>query len=108
LSKYLQFKYFQVVRKMVYPYVLTFGDHQEVAYHSITPSQNLTQLIEAFVKCQAADGVFVAAIHYHAFESRLKSGETLRQALAILLDRAAGVPKIQYPTFAQLWAGSRG
>lgn len=106
--KYLQVKYFQVARKTVYPYVMAFRDHKEVAYHSITPTQTLTGLLDGFVRCQAAQGVFVAAIHYHAFDSRLKSGETLRQALAILLDRAAGVPGIQYPTFAQLWAGTAG
>lgn len=103
VTNFLKVKYFQTVKGMVYPRVLAFRDHKEVAYHSITPSQTLAELIERFVKCRAANGVFVAAIHYHAFESRLGSGETLRQALDILLDRAAGIPGIEYPTFNELW-----
>ena len=103
LPRYLRVKLHQVVHGRRYPHVLDFGDHKEVAYHSITPAQNLEGLLEAFVKCQKADGVFVAAIHYHAFESRLKSGQTLRQALELLIERAAGVEGIEYPSFRELW-----
>lgn len=105
---FLQVKYYQVVKKMVFPEVLNFVDHKEVAYHSITPTQTLEVLLDDFARCQAVSGVFVAAIHYHAFQSRLKSGETLAQALDILLDRAAGVPGIRFCTFADLWAEAQG
>ena len=103
LAKYLRVKFHQKVMGMKYPHVLDFGDHKEVAYHSITPSQDLESLLEAFVKCQKTDGVFVAATHYHAFNSRLKSGQTLAQALHLLIERAETVPNIQYPTFHELW-----
>ncbi|MEN8007116.1 MAG: DUF2334 domain-containing protein [Candidatus Krumholzibacteriota bacterium] len=103
LPKYLQIKFHQKMKGRKYPHVLSFKDHKEIAYHSITPSQDIESLLEAFVNCQKADGVFVAAIHYHAFESRLKSGQTLRQALDLLIERAESAPNIQYPTFHELW-----
>lgn len=103
IPKYLRIKYHQAVHRRKYPYVLDFGDHKEVSYHSITPTQDLEGLLEAFVQCQKADGVFVAAIHYHAFDARLKSGQTLRQALELLIQRAETVPGIEYPTFRDLW-----
>ncbi len=103
LVQFLKVKYYQSLRGMRYPGVLKFSDHKEVAYFSITPSQSLESLLDDFVKCQKADGIFVAAIHYHAFESRLKSGQTLRQALGILIERAAKVSNITYPTFHEIW-----
>ncbi len=103
VPKYLKSKFHQVVHHAPYPHVMRFKDHQEVAYASITPTQTLRGLLARLVACQRARGVFVAAIHYHAFESRLKSGETLRQALEILIERAAVTPNVTYPTFRDLW-----
>jgi len=103
LAKYLRFRWHLTVRGNPYPYVMRFRDHREVAYCSITPSQDLRGLLRRFVACQRANGVFVAAIHYHAFDSRLTSGETLRQALEILIERASGAPRVTFPTFRELW-----
>ena len=88
---------------MRYPHVLRFHDHKEVGYNSITPSQRLGDLLDQLEKCQTVDGVFIAALHYHAFDARLLTGETVREALDILLDKAHGFPGIEFPTYTEMW-----
>lgn len=97
-------RYFRSVKRMRYPYVMRFRDHQEVDYHAITPSQSLEELLTELVKCQRDDGVYVAAVHYHAFGAKLGGGQTVGQALAILLDKALAVPANRFPTFAEIWS----
>ncbi|MBU8869988.1 MAG: DUF2334 domain-containing protein [Gemmatimonadales bacterium] len=103
ITNFLRVNYFRRIKRMKYPYPLNFCDHMELACHALTPSQNLESILDAFVNCQRENGVFVVATHYHAFDRKLKSGESIRQALNILLDLAAGVPGIQFPTFSQVW-----
>jgi hypothetical protein len=88
---------------MKYPHVLRFHDHKEVGYHAVTPTQKLGDILDQLEKCQAEDGIFIAALHYHAFDSRLASGETVREALNKLLDRAHSFPGIKFPTYTEMW-----
>jgi len=103
VPRFLLIQYYWRIQRMKYPYILNFQHHKEVDYYSITPSGRLEFLLEKFSKCNAARGIFIAAIHYHAFDKHLKGGQSIRQALDILLERADGLKDIEYPTFSQMW-----
>ncbi len=103
VPNYLKVRYYRTVKKMRYPHVLRFADHSEVSYYAVTPSQRLEDLVDGFVNCRRDRGVFVAAVHYHAFASRLLGGQTVGQALAILLDLADKDPDVTPSRFADLW-----
>jgi len=100
---FLRIQYYRRIKQKKYPYVLNFHDHKEVGYNSVTPTQRMENLIRQLDQCQAADGVFILALHYHAFDARLLSGETVRDALHILLDKAHGFPGIEFPTYTEMW-----
>lgn len=103
IANLLRIRYYRNFKHMKYPHVLRFHDHKEVGYNSITPTQRLEDLLIQLENCQAVDGVFIAALHYHAFDSRLASGETVRDALNILLDKAHAFPGIEFPTYSEMW-----
>jgi len=103
LPNFLRIQFYKRFKHMRYPHVLHFHDHKEVDYNAITPSQRLDHLLDQLEKCQAVGGVFIAALHYHAFDARLISGETVCEALHILLDKAHGFPGIEFPTFTEMW-----
>lgn len=104
LRYYFRIRYYRSSKHMRYPYVLRFADHAEVDYHSVTPNQHLEELLDAFVNCRRERGIFVAAVHYHAFGSRLHSGETVEQVLANLLDLADKSDDVTPSTFAGIWS----
>lgn len=87
-----------------FPYILSFGNHKEIAYCSLTPSQDLDKIIFYFEQCIKANGVFVLAVHYHAFEKRLRSGECIRDVVYQMVDIAKGTENVEFLTYAQLWA----
>lgn len=103
ISNLLRIKHFHWFKHMRYPHVLKFHNHKEVGYSSVTPTQRLEDILDQLEKCQAENGIFIAALHYHAFDSCLASGETVRDALHILLDRAHAFPGIEFPTYTEMW-----
>jgi peptidoglycan/xylan/chitin deacetylase (PgdA/CDA1 family) len=103
IPHFMRTQYYKRIRRMRFPHVLNFHDHKEVGYISATPSQTLDALLDQLEKCRAEDGIFIVALHYHAFGYRLKSGETVREALHILLDKAHGFPGIEFPTYTEMW-----
>jgi hypothetical protein len=103
VPNFLKVRYYRAVKKMRFPHVLRFADHSEVDYYAVTASQRLEDLVDGFINCHRESGVFVAAVHYHAFASRLPGGETVGQALAILLDLASKDQDVRPSRFADLW-----
>ena len=101
--KYWILKYYQVIHRIPYPYVLSVSGHKEVAYCSVTPSQRMECIYQHFNKCMELDGVFIFATHYHAFNKRLKSGELIRDALVSILDKANSIDDVEFCTYRQLW-----
>ncbi|MGZ9262205.1 MAG: DUF2334 domain-containing protein [Candidatus Binatia bacterium] len=71
-----------------YPQVLDFGEHREVAYHSLTPSVFFKQRLAELEFCHRRRGVFVLATHYWELDAKTKDGLTLRDALERLVNRA--------------------
>jgi len=104
LVNYARIRYYRTRFGMRYPHVLVFPDHREVDYFAITPSQEMARLTDDFHRCRDRDGIFVAAVHYHAFERRLASGETIRRALETLIEMALATPGIEFPYFRQIWS----
>ncbi len=100
---YLRVKYYSILKKMRYPYVLHFNDHKEAEYYAVTPSQKLSALVDGFKKCVKTDGVFIFSCHYHAFDRRLVSGERIGDVLTIFLELVEKVPDIECLTYDQLW-----
>jgi hypothetical protein len=95
--------YFRLIKKMQYPYVLCFPDHKEVSFYSITPDQHLDFLINGFKKCARVDGVFILAVHYHAFERRIKTGQKIADVVNLLVKMASRENHVQYLTWEELW-----
>jgi hypothetical protein len=72
-----------------YPYVLDFGSHREVGFHSLTPSVSFRKRLEELEFCHRRDGVFVLATHYWELGQKTKDGLTLRHAVEHLVNRAS-------------------
>lgn len=53
----------------VYPYVLDFADHKEVACHSLIPRTRLDDLLQKFAFCNRMNGVFILAAHYWEYNT---------------------------------------
>ena len=104
ISKYFAVKYFTACKKMAPPYVLQFPDHLEVGYYAVTPSQNFQSLLHGFSECRKRDGIFIFAVHYHAFTKRLKSGEQISDVLRIFLEMAGKSKNCQFITYKELWS----
>jgi hypothetical protein len=71
-----------------YPHVLDFGDHREVAHHSLTPSVYLQKRLADLEFCHRRGGVYVLATHYWELEQKTKDGVMLREAIQRLVKRA--------------------
>jgi peptidoglycan/xylan/chitin deacetylase (PgdA/CDA1 family) len=72
-----------------YPYVLDFGAHREVAFHSLTPSVSFQQRLAELEFCHRRGGVFVLATHYWELDRKTKDRLNLRHALQRLVSRAS-------------------
>lgn len=103
ILKYVRVKYYMDIKKMALPFVLRFSDHSEVGYYSVTPSQTFQSLLHGFHECRKRDGVFIFAVHYHAFDKKLRSGERIRDVLQTFLEMANKVKGIRFSTYKQLW-----
>lgn len=70
-----------------YPYVLDFGNHREVAHHSLTPSVSFQTLLDELEFCHSRRGIFVVATHYWELNQVTRDGLSLRHALERLVAR---------------------
>lgn len=96
-------QYYKRIRRMQFPHVLTFNDHKEVAFYSVTPAQDMNTLEHGFNQCKKANGIFGLAVHYHAFDRKLKSGERIGDVLDHFIDMTKQLEKIEYCIYADLW-----
>ena len=53
-----------------YPYVLSFGNHKEVGYYSLTPQVSFESLKEDFDFCCRMSSSFILATHYWEFTAK--------------------------------------
>jgi peptidoglycan/xylan/chitin deacetylase (PgdA/CDA1 family) len=72
-----------------YPYVLDFGGHREVAFHSLTPSVSLHQRLVELDLCNHRQGVYVLATHYWELDRKTRDGVTLLEGVERVVNRAA-------------------
>lgn len=91
------------VRNRAYPHVLDFGNHGEIGYHTVGPGSDRRSLLEELDYCLDHDGVFVLATHYHAFDLRTRSGETVRATVYDLVNRAAARPGVNFVGINRIW-----
>lgn len=86
-----------------YPFVLEFGDHKEVEYHTAGPLSRTDELIRELDYCHDHGGVFVLATHYHAFDLQTGSGDSVRETVMAVLDRAASKTGIEFVGINAIW-----
>ena len=76
---------------------------QQIAYQTLGPSQSLADLEDALDLCERQNGTFILATHYHAFEKRLASGETVGDGLLRLIERALAKKNTEFIRYDELW-----
>ena len=76
---------------------------QQAPYQTLGPSQSLPQLEASLIRCQQEKGTFILATHYHAFERRLTSGETVGEGLLRLIDLAQSSAGTEFIGYEELW-----
>ena len=76
---------------------------QQIAYRTLGPSQDLSDLEEALRLCARANGTFILATHYHAFERKLTSGESIRDGLLRLIEVAKAQESAEFIRYQELW-----
>jgi len=76
---------------------------QQAPYHTLGPGSSLPALLAALRECRRCSGLFILATHYHAFERRMASGETVAAGLAAILDELASYDAVRFPTYAEIW-----
>ncbi len=103
LIKFPILKYYHFIHRIPYPYVLSIHGHKEVAFCPVTPSQRMDRILYHFDKVRKLDGVFIIAVHYHAFNKKLKSGELIRDVLNSIVEKADALGNVQFCTYRQLW-----
>jgi hypothetical protein len=99
-------KYFRLRWQQVYPYVLSFGDHKEVAFHSLGPSVTLDKLKADFDFARARDGDFVLATHHWEFDAMQEyEPMKMRDVFERLWSYVQGFDRVQYSTVDELFVG---
>ena len=76
---------------------------QQAPYKTLGPSQSLVDIEASLDHCRKQKGTFILATHYHAFEHRLKSGETVGDGLLRLIDFAHSAQDTQFIRYDELW-----
>lgn len=103
LSLYPRVMWHQKVRRRRYPHILDFGDHGEIACHTVGPRSSWRQLVRELNYCRGTDGTFVLATHYHAFERETEDGYKVGKVVYELIERAAAFPETQFLGFNSIW-----
>jgi len=102
--KYIIVKYYHLLYNGTYPYVLDICGHKEVSYSSLTPSQSLERLKQRFELTYKLKGVFILSVHYHAFNKRLNTGETISDVMYYFLEKVSNLKDIKVVTYKDLWS----
>ena len=86
-----------------YPFVLDFKTHKEIAYYLLYPSTDLTELKKEVDFVHSVNGIFLLSTHYHAFQKKIRSGETIEYAFHSVLDYISGKDNVHFITYRELW-----
>lgn len=92
-----------VNRSGKYPFVMDFGDHQEIGYYLLYPSTSLSDLKRQVDIVDSVDGTMILSTHYYAFDNKISSGETIAEALHTILDYINGKAGARFITYRELW-----
>ena len=76
---------------------------QQIAYRTLGPSQDLSDLENALRLCARTDSPFILATHYHAFEKKLTSGESIGDGLLRLIELAKAQKSTEFIQYDELW-----
>lgn len=88
----------------IYPFPIHFADgHKEIDYSLLYPSTDLTELKKKLDFVYSVNGVFILATHYHAFHKKIRSGETMKDALRIIIDHVVKKNNVEFVTYRELW-----
>lgn len=83
--------------------VRRFPRYRQAPYHTVGPEHDLKALLGDLEECRRQDGVFIMATHYHAFDRRMSSGETIRDGVMKLIDQASRFEDVQFVGYGGLW-----
>lgn len=83
--------------------IRSYPRYKLAPYFTISPSVSLPDLQQHLRACPRKDGVFVLATHYHAFERKLKSGESIAAGVFALVDEARRIQGTEFVTYDELW-----
>lgn len=72
-------------------------------YFSVGPPGELPELQESLRACPQDGGVFVIGTHYHAFDRKMKSGETIREGVYALVNEARTISGTEFVDYDALW-----
>jgi len=86
-----------------YPFVIDAGTHKEIEYYLLYPSTDLNVLKAELDFCHSVNGVFILSTHYIAFHKKIRSGETIKQALSEIINYVSGKRDVTYITYRDLW-----
>ncbi len=80
-----------------------FPTYRQVPYQTVGPDHGLPELCRSLEVCRRVGGVFVLATHYHAFDRRMKSGESIREGVMRLVELAGSFSETRFVRYEGLW-----
>jgi len=86
-----------------YPFIMNFGTHKEIDYYLLYPSTSLDELKRSVDLVASVDGTLILSTHYYAFGDKIRSGETIEEALHEVLDYIYEKGNARFITYEELW-----
>ena len=86
-----------------YPFVLDCKTHKEIDYYLLYPSTDLAELKKEVDLVHSVNGIFLLSTHYHAFQKKIRSGETIEDAFHSILDYISRKDNVHFITYRELW-----
>lgn len=103
ITNYFKSKYWRIKNKTGYPFILDYKNYKELHSQLLYPSTILSDLIHQLNIVRENDGIFVLATHYHAFDKKIKSGQTIGNAFHQIIDIASGFSNIEFVSYKNIW-----
>ena len=75
----------------------------EVDYFTLYPSSDLEQMKRDIDIVHSVNGIYILGTHYHAFSTKIRSGESIGHAFKALLDHISGKDGIEFISYRELW-----
>lgn len=86
-----------------YPFVYDFNTYKEISYFSLTPGSDYNRLIKNLKNVSRVNGIFILAAHYQAFHKKIKSGETIIDAMHKLIEAAYKLGSVEFVKYNDIW-----